>query len=115
MNTPPPDFDQQVQHQAARKRHAQQQAQQPVWFGVGMLGIIGWAVVIPTLLGLGVGWWLDHTYPSHIAWTLNLLIIGLLLGCWNAWHWVSKEQRAIRRQSQLPPATSDTSTDKETP
>ena len=94
------DFAQQVNAKAMRKLRAHQQAKQPVWFGIGMLGIIGWSVVVPTLLGLGVGWWLDQTYPSHIAWTLNLLIIGLLLGCVNAWHWVAKEQRTIHRQNQ---------------
>lgn len=29
-----------------------------------MFGIIGWAVAIPTLIGVAVGIWLDRHYPS---------------------------------------------------
>jgi ATP synthase protein I len=29
-----------------------------------------------------------------------LLGAGLLLGCWNAWYWVSLEQRAIEDESR---------------
>jgi ATP synthase protein I len=27
-----------------------------------------------------------------------LLVIGLVIGCLNAWHWVTKEDRAIREE-----------------
>jgi ATP synthase protein I len=39
--------------------------------------------------------WLDRQHPGRHAWTLSLLIAGLCIGCANAWHWVSKEQRII--------------------
>jgi ATP synthase protein I len=69
---------------------------QGVWFGLGMMGLIGWSVTIPTLLGAGLGIWLDRHYPGRHAWTLALLMAGLALGCFNAWHWVAKEDQAIR-------------------
>ena len=29
-----------------------------------------------------------------------LLFIGLLVGCVNAWHWIAKEQREIRKEQE---------------
>ena len=32
---------------------------------------------------------------------LTLLIVGLFIGCLNAWHWVAKEDRAMRRDLEV--------------
>ncbi len=88
-------FSQQVGEKAARKLKAQRHVTQVVWSGLGMMGLIGWSVAVPTLLGATLGFWADKRYPSGHSWTLTLLIIGLCLGCFNAWHWVAKEQREI--------------------
>ncbi len=64
-----------------------------IWFGLGMFGLIGWSVAIPTLIGVAVGIWIDTTWPSRFSWTLMLLFIGVILGCVNAWHWVKRESR----------------------
>ena len=53
-------------------------------------------VVVPTLLGAGLGVCLDEHHPGKHAWTLALLMAGLALGCLNAWHWVAKEDKAMR-------------------
>ncbi len=91
-----PDFAARVGTKAERKLRARRHAPQGVWFGLGMMGLIGWSVVVPTLLGAALGAWLDTRYPSVHSWTLTLLIIGLIVGCANAWHWVAKEDKAIR-------------------
>ena len=88
-------FAQQVGAKAARKLKARGSTQ-GVWFGLGMMGLIGWSVVVPTLLGAALGIWLDSHHPGKHGWTLALLIGGLSLGCLNAWHWVAKESKAIR-------------------
>lgn len=89
-------FAGQVGSKAARKLKARRDSTQGVWFGLGMMGLIGWSVAIPTLLGAAIGLWLDRRYPGGRSWTLALLVAGLALGCWNAWHWVTKEDRAMR-------------------
>src|SRR5579864_6810979 len=81
---------------AARKLKARRNSGQGVWFGLGMMGLIGWSVVIPTLLGAALGIWLDSHYPGEHPWTLALLVAGLAIGCLNAWHWVAKEDKEIR-------------------
>jgi len=89
-------FSRLVGGQAARKLRAQRRATQSIWFGFGMSGLIGWSVTVPTLLGVALGVWLDQHYPSRYSWTLMLMLIGLIIGCSNAWHWVSREEKALR-------------------
>ncbi len=95
-----PTFSQEVGAKAARKIKARRNPTQGVWFGLGMMGLIGWSVVVPTLLGAALGVWLDNRYPGTHSWTLMLLIIGLVLGCLNAWHWVSKEDKEMREEQE---------------
>jgi len=93
-------FSRQVGEKAARKLKAQRHVTQTVWSGLGMMGMIGWSVVVPTLLGAALGIWIDKHHPGSHSWTLALLAIGLGLGCFNAWHWVAKEDREIREQEE---------------
>ena len=69
-----------------------------VWSGLGMMGLIGWSIGAPTVLGAVLGLWLDKKHPGASSWTLGLLIAGLCIGCGNAWHWIVKEQKAIHRE-----------------
>lgn len=94
------EFSQRVGEKAARKLKAQRHATQTVWSGLGMMGLVGWSIVVPTLLGVALGIWIDERYPGRHSWTLMLLVIGLGLGCLNAWHWVAKEGREIREQEE---------------
>ncbi|PIQ51648.1 MAG: F0F1 ATP synthase subunit [Comamonadaceae bacterium CG12_big_fil_rev_8_21_14_0_65_59_15] len=91
-----PGLAEQVGVKAARKLKAQRNATPGVWFGLGLMGVVGWSIVVPTLLGAALGLWLDRRYPGGRTWTLALLMAGLTLGCLNAWHWVSKEDQAMR-------------------
>lgn len=91
------EFIRQVAGKQSRKIRARQGKSQSIWFGLGLLGVLGWSVVLPTLLGLALGIWIDRQYPSRFSWTLMLMVGGLMLGCWNAWHWVTREQAQIDR------------------
>ena len=84
---------------AARKIKARKSTQ-GVWLGLGMMGLVGWSVVVPTLLGAALGIWLDKHHPGKHAWTLALLVGGLALGCLNAWFWVAKEEKAMREEPE---------------
>lgn len=71
-----------------------------MWFGLGMMGLIGWSIAIPTLLGTVLGLWLDEHYSDQRSWTLALLLAGLVLGCFTAWSWIIKEDKAIRENNK---------------
>jgi len=94
------DFSDQIGAQAARKLKARRDATRGVWSGLGMMGLIGWSVVIPTLLGIALGLWLDARHPGVHPWTLALLMAGLSIGCFNAWHWVAKQNRAMQDEGE---------------
>ncbi|MDH5254248.1 MAG: hypothetical protein OEW25_13065, partial [Nitrospira sp.] len=51
----PTEFIHQVGEKAARKLKAQRHVTQTVWSGLGMMGLVGWSVAIPTLLGAALG------------------------------------------------------------
>ena len=95
-----PNLVDQVGTKAARKLRAQRNQTRGVWAGLGMMGLIGWSVSIPTLLGAALGVWLDRRYPGSRSWTLALLVAGLAIGCFNAWHWVDKEDQAMREEQE---------------
>ena len=89
-------LSEEVGTKAARKLKARGNSAPGVWFGLGMMGLIGWSVVVPTLLGAALGIWLDQHHPGKHDWTLALMAAGLAIGCLNAWHWVAKEDKEIR-------------------
>ncbi len=94
------EFSQQIGAKASRKLKARRNPTPGVWFGLGMMGLIGWSVVVPTLLGAALGLWLDRRYPGGRSWTLALLMAGLAIGCLNAWHWVSREDKAMHEERE---------------
>jgi ATP synthase protein I len=91
-----PGLAAQVGAKAVRKLRARRKGAPGVWFGLGMMGLIGWSVAIPTVLGAALGMWLDARYPGKHSWTLALLVAGLAIGCLNAWRWVANEDKAMR-------------------
>jgi ATP synthase protein I len=62
------------------------------WRSMAMVGAIGWAVAVPTLIGIAIGTWIDHRWPGRVSWTLMLLLAGLVLGCRDAWIRIGRAQ-----------------------
>lgn len=91
------DRRQQLQRDLAakqtRSRRARQETERSALTGLALFGIVGWTVVSPMLLGLALGIWLDQHLPASWSWTLMLLLLGLALGCLNAWFWIDREQK----------------------
>lgn len=92
---PPPEREvaDAVGRKAERKLRARRTGGRGVWFGLGMFGLVGWAVALPTVAGVALGLWLDARVPARMSWTLTLLFIGAGLGSLNAWYWVKREGR----------------------
>ena len=61
-----PRLARQVGTKAERKLRAQRHVNRTVWLGLGMMGLIGWSVAIPTLIGAALGLWLDEHYPASL-------------------------------------------------
>ena len=52
-------FSRKVGALEVRKLRAKRRSVQDIWFGLGMFGLIGWAVAMPTLLGVLLGVFID--------------------------------------------------------
>ena len=81
----------QIGRKEARRMKAQNEKRHRVWFGLGMFGLVGWSVAVPTLLGAAIGIWIDARVDGRQSWTLTLLILGLVGGCLTAWRWLRDE------------------------
>jgi len=95
-------FSNAVNVREQRKLRARNRKTDEVWFGLGMFGVVGWAVAVPTVLGIFLGVWIDLKWPATYSWTLMLLMIGLIVGCLNAWFWVNRQRNAINRERENP-------------
>ncbi|MHA3771455.1 AtpZ/AtpI family protein [Verrucomicrobiota bacterium sgz303538] len=93
-------FTAQVGTKASRRLKARRHKPRSVWTGFAFFGLVGWSVVAPTLIGAAIGLWLDRHHPGERSWTLVLMVAGLVLGCINAWRWIEKEHREIKREHE---------------
>jgi ATP synthase protein I len=74
-----------VRIRQARRERWQREGERSMGQNLAMIGALGWAIVLPTLVGMFVGRWLDRHLDMGIFWTLGLLVAGLALGCTLAW------------------------------
>jgi ATP synthase protein I len=58
---------------------------------LSQIGVLGWIVVTPTLLGVFAGRWIDAKFGTGLFWTAPLLMLGVALGCWSAWKWMASK------------------------
>jgi ATP synthase protein I len=93
-------FSRDVHRREQRKIRAEKKKQDKFWFGLGMFGLVGWSVAVPTVAGIFIGLWIDIKHPGQYSWTLMFLVIGLVLGCVNAWRWINRERENIRRERE---------------
>lgn len=73
-----------------RRRHGQwlREGEPSPGRHLAQVGVLGWTIVVPGLIGIFLGRWLDRQFNSGIFWTGPLLMVGLALGCWSAWKWM---------------------------
>ncbi|MHA7828119.1 MAG: AtpZ/AtpI family protein [Roseovarius sp.] len=93
MTRDPEDESETITRKAARMEEARKRQKQSAWRGLGMFGLVGWAVAVPIITGTALGRWIDARWPGEISWTLALLLAGTFLGALNAWFWVQREGR----------------------
>ncbi len=58
---------------------------------VGQIGVLGWIIVTPALIGLFTGRWIDSRLGTGIFWSAPLLLVGVCIGCWSAWRWMHRQ------------------------
>ncbi len=76
---------------ADREREGRRDPEPSLGRRLGQIGVLGWTIVTPTLLGLFVGRWLDKTMHSGVFFSAPLVMLGAALGLWLAWKWMSRQ------------------------
>jgi ATP synthase protein I len=79
-----------IKKDSAKKMKAREEGSE-IMFGLGLFGIVGWSIAIPTVLGIALGVFLDKRFPQSFSWTITLLFAGVILGSYNAWRWVREK------------------------
>lgn len=57
---------------------------------LGQIGILGWAIVTPILLGLLIGHGLDRWLGTRIMFSAAFIMLGAFAGMWSAWRWMHR-------------------------
>jgi ATP synthase protein I len=76
---------------AERARRGTQDPEPSLGVRLGQIGILGWTIVAPTLIGLFAGRWLDRQFATGIFFSAPLLMLGAVLGFWSAWKWMHRQ------------------------
>ena len=71
-----------------REERWRRQGEGSIGQNFSLIGALGASVVVPTLLGILAGRWIDHRFHSGVFWTTALLVAGLATGCVLAWQQV---------------------------
>ena len=58
--------------------------------GLGVFGVIGWSIAIPTVGGAFLGVWLNRVAPQSFSWPIALILGGVVVGAMVAWSWIDK-------------------------
>lgn len=74
-----------------RSERWRREGERPIWQNLSMIGALGWLIVVPTLVGVFVGRWLDGLFETGIFFSGALIFLGISVGCYLAWHRVNKE------------------------
>ncbi len=82
----------QIGRRAARKQAARDNPGPSPMRGIGVFGVIGWSIAVPTVGGAFLGLWLDRAYPQNFSWTIALILGGVVIGGALAWAWINEEK-----------------------
>lgn len=77
-----------VRRRLERYRRSQQEGEPSLSLQFARVGVLGWLIVVPILLGLALGRWLDRIFDSGMTCSGALLLVGLVVGCWSGWRWM---------------------------
>jgi ATP synthase protein I len=79
-----------VRQRGKRNQNWLREGDSPVVQRLAQIGVLGWIIVVPMLIGVFVGRWLDRSFHSGLFCTAPLLMLGAALGCWSAWKWMQR-------------------------
>jgi ATP synthase protein I len=83
-------FKEKIETESSKKIRAKEEGDE-ILFGLGAFGIIGWSIAVPTLALTFLGLYFDRISTTEISWTITMMVLGLGIGCLNAWYWIKEK------------------------
>lgn len=80
-----------VRLRSQRRERARREGEPTVAGRLAEIGVLGWIIIVPVLIGLFAGRWLDELTHLHLLFTSILLVAGFALGFWSAWKWMNRQ------------------------
>jgi len=76
--------------QKAQKRAGRNK--RSLFLNASLISVYGFQMVVPVLLGIFIGRFLDKHFPTDsFSWTLNFILLGFILGFISAYKWSTRE------------------------
>lgn len=75
------------------RRQRREKGSGSFWRSLGIIGAVGWPIVLLTAGGALFGHWLDLRWDAGVRYALLLLTIGVAVGSYVAWHMVGGMRR----------------------
>lgn len=69
--------------------------EQKINVGFGLIAALGGVIIVPIILGIWAGTFLDANYPVTFSWRLSLTFCGFVWGIINAYFWIKIENEKI--------------------
>jgi ATP synthase protein I len=91
VNKADDDLQRAVQQREERHRRWESQGERSLWKNLSMVGALGWLVVVPTLIGVLLGRWLDGVFATGVLFSGALIVLGVSLGGYLAWRKINDE------------------------
>ena len=83
---------QEAARRAAKRDEAARNERGPSFAALlGQIGVLGWAIVTPTLVGLLIGHFVDRAFGTGIFFSAPLVMLGAAAGLWTAWRWMHRQ------------------------
>lgn len=74
-----------------RARLAQETPEPSLGTRLGQIGVLGWAIVTPMLLGVLLGRIADKQFDTGVTFSAAAIFIGAAIGLHAAWKWMHKK------------------------
>ena len=79
-----------IRRRAERMQQTRKEPKYSPLNGLGVFGVIGWSVAMPTVAGAFLGMWLNRVAPQSFSWPIALILGGVVIGAMVAWSWIDK-------------------------
>jgi len=85
------DLSRAAREAAERDRRGREDPEPSLGRRLGQIGILGWTIVVPALIGLFIGRAIDRAFGTGIFFSAPLLMLGVAFGFWSAWRWMHRQ------------------------